>query len=41
MNYDTVCSDGGKGRHEALKKLWPELAVWVRIPFRVQTNQPN
>lgn len=27
--------DGGIGRHEGLKILWPEMAVWVQVPLAV------
>ncbi len=29
------CPDGGIGRHEGLKILWPEMAVRVQVPLRV------
>ena len=29
------CRDGGIGRHEGLKILWPETAVWVQVPLAV------
>ena len=28
-------SNGGIGRHEGLKILWPVMAVWVQVPLRV------
>ncbi len=28
--------DGGIGRHEGLKILWPEMAVWVQVPLAVR-----
>ncbi len=27
--------DGGIGRHEGLKILWPVMAVWVQVPLAV------
>ena len=30
------CSNGGIGRHEGLKILWPVMAVRVQVPLRVQ-----
>ncbi len=29
------CRDGGIGRHEGLKILWPEMTVWVQVPLAV------
>ena len=31
--------DGGIGRHEGLKILWPVMAVWVQVPLAVQQNK--
>ncbi len=31
--------DGGIGRHEGLKILWPEMAVWVQVPLAVQKTR--
>ena len=28
--------DGGIGRHEGLKILWPVMAVWVQVPLAVR-----
>ena len=33
------CRDGGIGRHEGLKILWPETAVWVQVPLAVLRNK--
>ena len=30
-------SNGGIGRHEGLKILWPVMAVRVQVPLRVQS----
>lgn len=30
---------GGIGRHEGLKILWPETAVWVQVPPAVQQKK--
>ena len=30
--------DGGIGRHEGLKILWPVMAVRVQVPLAVQSN---
>ena len=30
---------GGIGRHEGLKILWPETAVWVQVPPAVQKKR--
>ncbi len=35
------CRDGGIGRHEGLKILWPETAVWVQVPLAVQRTMQN
>lgn len=35
------CRDGGIGRHEGLKILWPETAVWVQVPLAVQSKVPK
>ena len=35
------CPDGGIGRHEGLKILWPEMAVRVQVPLRVQVYINN
>ena len=32
--------DGGIGRHEGLKILWPVMAVWVQVPLAVQRERP-
>ena len=34
----TGCSNGGIGRHEGLKILWPVMAVRVQVPLRVQSK---
>ena len=31
--------DGGIGRHEGLKILWPVMAVRVQVPLAVQTQK--
>ena len=38
FNFVSVkrCSNGGIGRHEGLKILWPVMAVRVQVPLRVQ-----
>ena len=30
-----LCRDGGIGRHEGLKILWPVMAVRVQVPLAV------
>ena len=35
------CPDGGIGRHEGLKILWPEMAVRVQVPLRVHKTAVN
>ena len=32
------CRDGGIGRHEGLKILWPVMAVWVQVPLAVRKD---
>ena len=33
------CSNGGIGRHEGLKILWPVMAVRVQVPLRVRETE--
>ena len=33
--------DGGIGRHEGLKILWPVMAVRVQVPLAVQKEKPK
>ena len=33
--------DGGIGRHEGLKILWPVMAVRVQVPLAVQKTNSN
>ena len=34
------CSNGGIGRHEGLKILWPVMAVRVQVPLAVLKGKP-
>ena len=33
LSLQTVCRNGGIGRHEGLKIPWPVMAVRVRVPL--------